>query len=271
MNIAKTIAALSAASIILGAFPAFALSVDTRARIDANAGTGSATTSATVSVAMQKAIERGDREIARRITTLNNLNADVQAMAKISADEKSALSSAIQTEIANLTALKAKIDADTDRATLRADIKSIVDGYRIYMLVVPVGRIEIAGDKIQTTVAAYAAFSSKLQVRIAQEQSAGKDVAHLSASLSEMNAKVADASTQAQVAASAVANLKPDQGDKTVMQSNHAALKSARESLKAAFADLRVARRDAGAIVKALAAAHTEASVSASSSATVSQ
>src|SRR5580700_11354242 len=107
-------------------------------------------------------------------------------MVKVSATEKTAIANEVQTEISNLTTLKATIDAETSITSLRTDIQSITKDYRIFMLVIPQGRIEVAADKIQTVTSTYAALSTKLQARIAQAPS-GTDTAQVNAWLSDMN------------------------------------------------------------------------------------
>jgi hypothetical protein len=63
---------------------------------------------------------------------------------------------------------------------------------------------------------------------------------------------VTDATTQTNAAISAIANLKPDNGDATIKASNDAALKSARTKIQAAQQDIVAARKDVEAILKAL-------------------
>ena len=135
--------------------------------VSANATVGSTTSvSASVQTKITTAKSRADQEIARRINILTELNTNVQAMVKVSATEKTAIAAEVQTEITNLTNLKTKIDADTSITTLRTDIQSITKDYRIFMLVIPQGRIEVAADKIQTVVSDYTSFAAKLQARI---------------------------------------------------------------------------------------------------------
>lgn len=262
MNILKSFIAAIFGSLLIVS-PAFALSVS--AAVSANAQTGSTTVSANVQTKITTAKNRGDQEIARRINTLTQLNADVQAMVKVSASEKTAIATEVQTEISNLTSLKAKIDADTTVATLRTDIQSITQEYRIYLLVIPQGRIEVAADKIQTISSNYASLSTTLQGRISQAPS-GTDTTQASAWLSDMNAKVADANTQAEAAVSLVANLQPDQGNAGVEASNKTALQNARADIKIALADLKTARQDAGNIIKAVESWKVSASASSTTS-----
>jgi hypothetical protein len=214
--------------------------------------TGTTRPSAATQTRIANAIKKADQEITRRITALTDLTTKVQAMTKVSATEQSSIANMAQSETANLTTLKAKIDADTDITTLKADVKSIATDYRIFMLVIPQGRIYVASDKIQTAIDSYTAFAGKLQTRISDAQTAGKDMTAASASLADMNAKIADATTQANAAISHVANLQPDQGVQATMQANTAAIKQARADMQVALADLKTARKDAGSIVKAV-------------------
>jgi hypothetical protein len=267
-----TCAALLAFAI---ASPAFAQGVGATLNAQVNASVGSTTAQGRAQASLQlritKGKDRAQQEIQRRIVMLQELNTRVQAMAHVSANEKSSIAVDVQNEVQTLTLLQAKIEADTDLTTLKADIKSIVQDYRVFMLVIPQGRIEVAADRIGTVTSMLTAFSGKLQTRISAAQTAGKDVTALSASLSDMNAKITDAQTQAGAAASVVANLKPDQGDQTVEASNNAALKTARADIQAAMQDLKTARQDAGTIVKGLEALNVNASGSASASSSAQQ
>lgn len=195
---------------------------------------------------------KADAQIDARIAALNELSKRVAEMKKVSSTDKAHIATAIQTSIGEMTALKVKIDADTDLATLKTDIQSITKSYRVFALVLPKGRIEAAADRILSIVALMNTLETKLQNRITAAQTAGNNVASAQAALTDFHAKVADASTQAQAAVTATANLQPDEGNATTAASNNAALKSARTKIKAAIADLKAARQDAGTIVKAL-------------------
>src|SRR3954470_13812945 len=125
------------------AAPVAALTVGLGA--DANVTASTSAGSVTISAAMQARIatakDRADQEIARRLSALNALNTKIQGMAKLTATEKGTLGSSITAQIAAMNDLKAKIDADPDITTLKTDIKSIAESYRIYLLVIPQGHI----------------------------------------------------------------------------------------------------------------------------------
>lgn len=265
----KTTAIVAGSLVALGAvMPAFALDVNVSA--GANARVGSTTVGAKAAATLQTRIanakSRAEQEITRRVTSLNGLGARIHDMGRIVADQKAAFAAAIQTQINALTALQAKISADADLDTLKADIKSITEMYRIYMLVLPQININAAADRIQNATEAMTTLSSKLSTRIDEAKAASKDVATLQVNLTDMNTRIASANTQAAAAISMTAGLKPDNGDKAVEASSKAALKDARVKLQAARADLVVARKDAGTIVKALKAMHLDASANASTS-----
>lgn len=190
---------------------------------------------------------RADAEIDRRITSLNKLLTRISGMKRLSSAQISAFTSEIQTEITNLTNLKAKIDADTDLATLQTDVKSIVLSYRVYALFMPQLHILAAADRILEYTDKFTAFATKLQSRITQAQSQGKDVSSLQAALTDMEAKIADAKTQANNAIAEVTPLTPDG-----YPGNKSTLLDARSKIKAALTDLQGARQDAMTIINGL-------------------
>ncbi len=215
--------------------------------------------------------DRADQEITRRINALTELETRINAMKKLSADEKSSLSAEIQAQITLLNGLQAKIVADANStSSLKADIKSITDAYRIFSLVIPQGRIQATTDRILAIGDIMTTLAGQLQTKISAAQTAGKDMSAAVSALAEMNAKVADASVQAQAAVTETSGLKPDNGDKTIEASNKAALKDARAKTKVAEQDLVTARMDAGKIVKALVAADVRIHASSTVSSTVS-
>lgn len=222
------------------------------------------------------AVGRADTEITRRITALNALETRVNAMVKLSADEKSSLSTTIQAQVTVMNTLQGQIAtaAATDStSSLKLDIQSITKSYRIFALIIPQGAIEAAADRVLDVSSMLTTISGKLQTRISTLP-AGTDTTSLDASLSDMNTQIANANTLVNAAISEITNLQPDNGVASVMASNTATLKDARSKIVSAQQDLLTARKDAGAIVKALVStdtsANTSASVSASTSASTS-
>src|SRR3989344_1424964 len=268
MNTSKIVTAFAATALLLNTSVAFA-QVDVSAAAGASVNAGGANANANVDAALQaritKAKDRANQEIQRRTDMLNELNTRVQAMVHVSADEKMAVSTLVTTQISALADLKAKIDGETDIAELKVDIQSIAQSYRIFMLVMPRARIDVAADKVNTAVTALTALSAKLQTRISGATGTSTTA---TAALTDMNAKTADAKVQADAAVALVAGLQPDNGDKTVQTANNAALKDARAKIQAALKDLQAAKQDAHTVVKWLHEVGASANASASSSVT---
>jgi hypothetical protein len=214
-----------------------------------NAHVGSTTAGISLEARITNGRNRADQEIKRRVDALTELSTRISNMKHVPDSDKASLSASIQNQISDLASLQTKIDADTDLATLKTDIQSITKSYRIFLLVLPQSRITAAGDRIADVAASLATLAGKLQARISATTG---DTTALSASLADMNAKVADATTQSAAAIAEVTPLAPDNGNATVQASNTAALKDARTKIEASMKDLIAARKDAGDIVKGL-------------------
>jgi hypothetical protein len=227
--------------------------------------TVSAKGSAKAAANTSKIIARGDQELDRRITNLNAASARLADMKNLSASEKASLQLNISTEVGNLTGLKATIDGDTDATKLKTDVDSITKDYRVYMLVLPQGRIAATSDRVGTIVSQMQQLSTKLSARILAAQTAGKNVTAAQTAYTDMQAKIADANTQSQAALSETQSLVPDQGNATVEASNKSAIKDAAAKLKTAESDLKAARAD----IKIILAAVKGTEVSGSATTTV--
>ncbi len=221
-------------------------------KLEARMAARALATSTAATKAIANAQAKADQEITRRIASLNDLNTRVQAMQKVTDAFKQSLSTNVQAQIAGLTALKAKIDADTDVATLKTDIKAIADSYRVYLLVLPQSRIAAAADRVVTIAGMMTTLGAKLQTRIAAAQGAGTDVTALTAALNDVTSKLTDAVAQAQKAVSTTAPLTPDNGDKTKAAANTASLKAAKGDIQTATKDLQAARKDVQTILAGL-------------------
>ena len=271
MNIKSNPFVYISAAVLVAASAQLASAQSLGANLGVNAGAqvGSSSVGVGVNVTarMKLAITRADQEIQRRSDALAALSARVNAMVKLSDSQKAAIATSIQSQISALAALKTKVDADTDAATLRADVQSITKSYRIFALVIPQGAILAASDRAMTLADSMDTLAAKLQARISAAAAAGADVSAMQTAYADFTSKTADAKVQAAAAVSGTANLTPDNGDQAAMQANHQALVAARANIKTASQDIAAARRDAGVIVKALKSLNVSAGASASSSA----
>ncbi len=220
---------------------------------DANGSTTRGDVRANAKVQMETRLrERVNQEIERRVEALNKISNRVELMKKVSDDEKSNISNIVNLQIENLSNLRAKIEADSDRATLKDDAQSIAKSYRIFALVIPQATILAAADRIKIIAEGMITIGVKLQTRIDALSQAGKDVSALSALLADYNGKIADAKVQADSAISIASALKPDSGDQTIFEANKKALVDARVKIKAGTDDLKAARKDAENIFKGI-------------------
>ena len=236
--------------------------VNANAEVRTNAGVG-ATLSATTTARMEKARTRAAQEIERRIEALTKINVRIGGVTKISDQFKANLNTNIQNQITALTALKVKIEGDTDLNTLKTDVQSITKLYRIFALIMPQTHIAAMADRTATAINIMIGIGNKLQTRLTEMQNAGADVSAIIATLSDMGAKISDAQAKAQTAVDVTATLVPDNGDKDKMAANKAALTEGRDNLKEAHQDLVNARKYITTILKGIR------ELSASSSATV--
>lgn len=196
--------------------------------------------------------DKADQEIDRRIKSLNAFQERFQSAKKVSEATKSSLSATIQNQIQTLTQLQIKIENGTEIEAVRGDVQSISKTYHIYSLVIPQSAVAASADKILTIADSMAELSAKLESRISEAKSSGKDTASMETSLENMNSKIADAKTQAQNAINGITGLVPDGGDQAKKQSNLAALKDAKSKIQTARQDLVDARKNAKDIVQVL-------------------
>jgi chromosome segregation ATPase len=241
------------ASAQVGTDQTAAVGTAVKTSVTATTPAGSATVQMSAT-AMTAAKTRAHSELQRRIDSLNSVNTRIQGLQQVTATFKQSLQNAVQTQISAFQALDAKIQADTDAATLKTDVQSITQSYRVYALVLPQIRMAAAADRAIAIVAMMQTLGTKLNARIQAAATAGANVTALQTALNDLATKISDANTQAQASVTTTASLAPDNGDTTKMASNTAALKQGRANLTTVAADLKAARADVATITKGLKA-----------------
>jgi hypothetical protein len=226
--------------------PSYALTVSPNAlnAQELNSGSPSAVKQTIKTAAAENIIvslkQRAKTEITRRITFLNELSGKITDIKKISDADKTTLKTQIQQQIDGLTTLLSKIDADTDITTLRADVKSITNGYYIFAFFRVKISLLVASERLFVTAGNMNLIYNKLVARVADQKKQGKVVTSLETLLTGMQAKIADANIQYQAAQTELSSLTAQgyPGNKTT-------LTDARSKLKVGSGDLRVAFQDA--------------------------
>ena len=229
---------ISVLGLILTTVPAYALGNTLQVR-EARVASRAAVITQVQGNISQDLRNRAQTEITRRLNFLNDLITKLNSIKKISSAEKTDLQSQIQTQIDGLNALQTKINADTDNVTLKADVKSIVSDYYIYLFFRVKVNLLVARDRTSVTFDNLSQIYTKLQIRISQAQADGNDVTNLNTSLSDMNAKLTDANTQINAAQTELTPLAV-----SGYPANKTTLEDARTKVKAAVTDLKAVYKD---------------------------
>jgi hypothetical protein len=158
---------------------------------------------------LQNIINRSNTLITNRLTSLSTLSTRVQGDKRLSTSEKSSLTSDIQTDTTGLTALKTKIDADTDATTARTDEKQIITNFYVYAVFEPKLRYLIILNNLQTTTSNIQAFVPQLQNLITTFKSQGKDVTQLQSLLDDISSQLQTVNTTISADITTVQNISP--------------------------------------------------------------
>lgn len=201
------------------------------------------------SVAKLRAL--GDCEINRRLVTITVLQNHVANPNGLTHGDLTALQTLLTADTSGLTALKVTIDAETDVTALHTDIGTIVTGYRIYLLMVPLTAEVISADNEATAVSRLQAMATKLQARITAAGTAGKDVTQAQDDLNSMTTALGQVNTTTLAGIpAALLVLTPAEYNgvttgpttKALLKTDHTTLQGFRASLNAARADALACR-----------------------------
>lgn len=186
---------------------------------------------------------RASKELTRRLDSLQGLVQKISDIKHLSSDQKTSLTTQVQNEITNLTNLQTKIKADTDTATLKADVQSIVQDYRVYAVFMPQTKILISADKFEDITDNLSIIVTKLQTRLSQVPPS-TDIADAQNALTDMQTKLSDAKTQEQNAINTVIGLTLAgyPGNKTSLQSARTMLQNARQDISIMLEDMSLIR-----------------------------
>jgi hypothetical protein len=199
---------------------------------------------------MENLRQRATTEITRRITFLTELSTKIDGLKKLSTSQKEDLKSQIQAQITSLNELQAKINADTDLATLKADVKSIINGYYIFAFFRVKISLLVATNRMSTTTDILNIVYTKLQTRINEQQAKGTDVTALNILLSDMLTKINSAKTQYEAATTELSSLTAQgfPGNKSILLDTRTKIKQGGADLRAAYQDAVKIRQGLGDI-----------------------
>lgn len=222
-------------------------SSDTGTTTNNTATTASTKTSANDQARITAIITDGNREITRRLDSLNTLSTKISGATKLSSSDKASLSTEVSTEITGLTALKTQLDGETTLSAAQADAQSIVTGYRVYALIVPKVQLIRVADDEQVTSGKLSALATKLSTRLTTAAGQGKNVTSLQSKLTDLQTQTSNAESIASGIETALIPYQPSD-----YNSDHSLLSGDSTKLKTAHADNVAAYNDAKAIVSGL-------------------
>lgn len=196
--------------------------------------------------------QTGPVSIDQRISMLESLLSRIQS-SNMNSSASAKITTAIQAQIDKLTALKASgqttltpgtaagaaIGTNTQGKSSGPDASTRVS-LSSYLTLASKAAITAAANHLLEVADQLSSLAAKLDSRLSDATSV--DTASLRATLSDMNAKIADAKTQANAALTLVAGLSDDSDASTDT--------SARDTLQKAAADIKTARTDITAAYK---------------------
>ena len=183
-----------------------------------------------------------------RLATLHVFDTAIGAAQHLTAGHKATLNALVATDRSGLIALKSKVAGETTVAGVKADDQSMVNDYRIYLLVEPKVRLTIAADLETTGVADLRQAADKLAAAIATAKQAGKDTTQAEADLADLRGQTDAADAAISGKADALLAVAPGPDANAI----HAQVTPVRDAVHNARTDLRKALADAKAIRTAL-------------------
>jgi hypothetical protein len=253
-KIGLSIAAITFGLSIMAMSMASAQSSNTTNTTTISSGSGSSSSTTKQQQELSNIINRGNAEITRRLNSLNTLSLKITTTTKLSSSDQSYLKNEVNTEINGLNALKTELDNCASVAPLTSAVqcaitnaKNIINEYRVYALVLPKVRLIKMADDQLAIEANMTTLAQKIQSRITNDQTAGKNVSSLQ---TELNTVVADINAAQALSSSveqAVLPLQPAD-----YNTNHTVLSGYALQLQTARADLQTATNSAKTIINSL-------------------
>lgn len=180
-----------------------------------------------------------------RLVALKAYALAVKNSPRLSDGHEGTLRDAIDAEIKGLTELRTKVQGETTAAALKADAQSMVNDYRVYLLVRPQVHVAVGGDTATAAVKRLHDAIDKIGKALAKAKAAGKDTAAAEAKLAEAKGKVDAAEAGLAGVVDGLLTVEPGPDGEAIKGQTAAArgkVKAARAQLKSARADLKQLR-----------------------------
>ncbi len=189
--------------------------------------------------------QRTISEIDRQISLLQALVPKVDGLTHLTPEERSTLSTQIQTEITNLQTLKSRVEGVSEDAALKTNIKNVLSAHKNFSFYIPQIRLLMAAESIDSTANRILETAKKIEKRIDTQDAA--DTAEITPLLENMQAKANNAKAQSNAITAAVSPLTASS-----FPASKATLQSAQTKLKTGMTDIRSALKDLKEVLQLL-------------------
>jgi hypothetical protein len=177
--------------------------------------------------------------ITARLTTLANDQTTVAGAKDLTSADSAALNTLLSADVSGLTALKAKVATETTDAAVHADAVTMVDSYRVYMLVDPKVRLTRVLDAEADVATRLAQVHTALAAKLAADPDDNTPANQ--ALLSDIATQIAADQAADSGQDAALAAIQPGPDDQAI----EASVKTVRDAAKTARADFAKAVADA--------------------------
>ena len=199
-----------------------------------------------------------DAAVKKRLVTIDRLTTALAARSHVSDAHRATLSSTYTSDTSGLTAVDAKVQADTTCGQAVADGRTVVTDYRVYLLLVPQTHLVAASDTGTYAAGQLSATEPKVQAAI-DALTDPQEKATAQAKLDDLTAKVDAATASLSGIADAMLALKPSDipAQLATIDGYRAKVASARQDLRQAIADAKALKTLLGHPVPSPAATPT--------------
>jgi hypothetical protein len=189
----------------------------------------------------------GKAATTARITALDAAIPKVSSNKYLSSGDRSTILGTLNGDLSAMQSLQAKIAADTDVATAKADVQSIYTGYRVYAVAIPQSLYAASADALtDSAIPSLLKAQSALQAALAGPDKS-KDTPAIDAQMADLAAQLTTAQTDSAGVSTAALAVTP-----AAYNANHSVLAGIRTSIKNAGVAAKAASADAKAVRAAL-------------------
>ncbi len=182
--------------------------------------------------------------ITKRVGHLEILTDRINDAKYLTSDHKAQLLEKIGNTRSGLQTVQTNVDVETDLAAMRVLAKSVIEDYRVYLVLTPQVNITTISDSELAMADLLDIYVAKLQAKVDIESSVGKDVTGAVAALDSMKQNIAATHQAIDGVADGVLVLTPQgyPGNVTTLQNARMSLRNAHQYLKAARENAKTIR-----------------------------